>query len=149
MKHLDMVTCQALRRLGFPQESFHFRWYWHLDHPRWPIKPGPMVICEKVFSAPGFGWGGPWQVDYVACPSPLEALEWLEQEKNYQWGRRLKREEDGKDVAQWYVHMPFVRAFVMPAQMLYVTSAFELVRAVCNWLEADAVEEQVKQKEED
>lgn len=78
-QYLPLDLCQELKALGYPQSESYA---WCLDyHGRWHPHRGVESTVGRFDS----GWDsfGTW----VACPSILPVLDWLEQVKGIRWGR--------------------------------------------------------------
>mgnify|MGYP001606337986 CR=1 FL=1 len=95
---LTLDACKALKEMGYPQEGSHFRWYWWGTES--PLTQLLAQLREPELSCPGSFGSGVWydstspdssrhEVEWVACPSEIEALDLLEKEKGYPWGKML------------------------------------------------------------
>lgn len=84
---LTVEACIALRDLGYPEDS-HWVYYRLSDSKEW------RETCYFDEFLPLTG------KEYVACPEPLDALDWIESEHGWGWNRVTRRTTHQSPI--WY-----------------------------------------------
>ena len=84
--YVNLEAAQALKDLGYPQGEGVGSYYQLIIRRQWMWNYGTEEECINITD-----------FDCLADPTPLEALDWLEQEKGIKYGRQPHNLLD-----QWY-----------------------------------------------
>lgn len=112
---VSLECAQALKAAGFPQDGLQMR------HRRWSSEQpwlAPIRLERPYKHKSG--------EDYAA-PDPLTALDWLEKEKDWQWG---KNHGPIESTGCWYAYGP-VAEEEMDGIELVTDTADALIIAIC------------------
>lgn len=161
---LSREACEALKEVGFPQDEW------------------PQMVWERIGRAGQENWVSDWAVnvrshnptalyaaqagaltfEWIACPSELEALEWLEREKGWEWRSSAYIVFPQPGVAErrrrWTAFHPDTRGVSvrvgdptqtgrLPAINLNAGTVDELIVAVCEY-EAFHTSKQAREQEQ-
>ena len=85
---VSLEVAKALKDAGYPQAQRPQMVWWRWQHP-WR-ETDTLFSCD-------YETGESVSAEWYAAPTPLQALEWLEREKGYRYGRYYQG-----DIGLWY-----------------------------------------------